>query len=186
MCRLLLYQKKSPTISHLFTASENSLSPPPLTFAPPDTPKLEIKVSPEDAIVKEGNSVNMTCQIISSNPEYLTIFWLKDGNRLKEQETLQREKKMVTLTLSSVTKDMSGKYHCAARNDIGSEQSQVALQVLCEPPGSWGGAGRVLAWMEARPLRGRQRSLLTPMPLASTPFSRCSETFLGSDPILTS
>lgn len=136
MCRPLLYQKKSPTIPHLFTASENSLSPPPLTFAPPDTPKLEIEVSPTEAIVKEGMSVTMTCKIISSNPESSTISWLKDGIPLTKQETLQREQKMLTLALTSVTKDMGGEYHCEARNEIGSEKSQVALQVLCEPPGS--------------------------------------------------
>lgn len=177
MCRLLLYQKKSPTISHLFTASENSLSPLPLTFAPPDSPKLEI--SPEEAIVKEGNSVTMTCQILSSNPEYSTISWLKDGIPLREKETLQREQKMLTLTLSSVTKNMSGEYHCEAHNDIGSEKLQVTLQVLCELSGSWGGAGRVLAWMKARPLRGRQRSLLTPTPLGFYTFFQMLRDFPG-------
>ncbi|XP_011380067.1 B-cell receptor CD22 isoform X2 [Pteropus vampyrus] len=126
------------------------------------TPKLEIKVSPEDATVKEGNSVTMTCQIISSNPEYLTIFWLKDGNRLEEQETLQREKKMVTLTLPSVTKDMSGKYHCVARNDIGSEQSQVALQVLYAPRHSW-------VQIQSSPAREGSGVALTCMAVANPP-----------------
>ena len=72
----------------------------------------------------------MTCQVISSNPEYRRITWLKDGNTLQEQETF-------TLTLSPVTKMMSGKYQCEAFNDVGSGQSDgVVLQVYCEPPGS--------------------------------------------------
>ncbi|XP_015975162.2 B-cell receptor CD22 isoform X3 [Rousettus aegyptiacus] len=97
------------------------------------TPKLEIEVSPTEAIVKEGMSVTMTCKIISSNPESSTISWLKDGIPLTKQETLQREQKMLTLTLTSVTKDVGGEYHCEARNEIGSEKSQVALQVLYAP-----------------------------------------------------
>ena len=125
--------------------------------APPDSPKLQITFSPGEAIVNKGNSVNMTspgeaivkkgdsvtmkCQIISSNPQYKTMSWFKDGNHLSEQETLHREQKTVTLTLSSVTKQMTGNYHCEAQNDIGSTKLEVTLQVHCEPPGSCGRVG---------------------------------------------
>lgn len=89
--------------------------------------------------------VTMTCQVISSNPEYQTLSWLKDGAPIREQETLQREQKTLKLTLPKVTKRMSGKYHCEARNDLGSSTSDVVLlQVRCEPPGSCGRAGREL------------------------------------------
>uniref|UniRef100_A0A8C0M5P0 B-cell receptor CD22 n=1 Tax=Canis lupus familiaris TaxID=9615 RepID=A0A8C0M5P0_CANLF len=90
-------------------------------------PKLKIEVSPGGANVTEGESVIMTCQVISSNPEYRRITWLKDGNTLQEQETF-------TLTLSPVTKMMSGKYQCEAFNDVGSGQSDgVVLQVYYPP-----------------------------------------------------
>nr|XP_025710220.1 B-cell receptor CD22 isoform X2 [Callorhinus ursinus] len=90
-------------------------------------PKLKIEVSPEGANVTEGESVTMTCQVISSNPEFRSIAWLKDGTQLREQETL-------TLTLSSVTRKMSGEYHCEAFNDLGSGQSdEVFLQVYYAP-----------------------------------------------------
>ncbi|XP_004417154.1 PREDICTED: B-cell receptor CD22 isoform X3 [Odobenus rosmarus divergens] len=90
-------------------------------------PKLKIEVSPEGANVTEGESVTMTCQVISSNPEFRSIAWLKDGTRLREQETL-------TLTLSSVTRKMSGEYQCEAFNDLGSGQSdEVFLQVYYAP-----------------------------------------------------
>ncbi|XP_045041553.2 B-cell receptor CD22 isoform X2 [Desmodus rotundus] len=113
------------------------------------SPKLQITFSPGEAIVNKGNSVNMTspgeaivkkgdsvtmkCQIISSNPQYKTMSWFKDGNHLSEQETLHREQKTVTLTLSSVTKQMTGNYHCEAQNDIGSTKLEVTLQVHYAP-----------------------------------------------------
>lgn len=113
--------------------------------APPDTPKLMIEVHPRE-IVTKGESVTMTCHINSSNPEPTSISWLKDRTPLREPGMLQRAQKTLTLTLSDVTKEMSGQYYCEARNDIGSETSRkVVLQVRCEPPGSWGGAGRELA-----------------------------------------
>lgn len=78
----------------------------------------------------KGDSVTMTCRVVSSNPTYdgLVVSWVKDGHRLQEQTTL-------TLTLREVTKDMSGKYHCEVSNDVGPGQSEeVALTVLCEFP----------------------------------------------------
>lgn len=71
--------------------------------------------------------MTMTCQVTSSNPEHGPVSWVKDGHRLPEQTP--------TLTLSEVTKDMSGKYCCQALNDLGLGQSEeVALTVLCEFP----------------------------------------------------
>lgn len=89
----------------------------------------------------------MACQVISSNPESWGISWLKDGTRLREQKT-------PTLTLSTVTKTMSGKYQCEAFNDLGSGRSdEVVLQVYCEPPGSWeGGRLGVSTGWNQRPL----------------------------------
>ncbi|ERE50658.1 sialoadhesin [Cricetulus griseus] len=77
----------------------------------------------------KGDSVTMTCRVVSSNPTYngLVVSWVKDGHRLQEQTT-------VTLTLREVTKDMSGKYHCEVSNDLGPGQSEeVALTVLFAP-----------------------------------------------------
>lgn len=87
----------------------------------------------------------MTCQVLSSNPPHWNIAWLKDGTRLMEQETLM-------LTLSAVTKEMSGKYQCEASNEIGSGQSEeVVLQVYRERPGSWEGGrqGVSRGWNQA-------------------------------------
>lgn len=72
-----------------------------------------------------GGSVNMTCQVTSSNPEHSPVSWVKDGHPLQKQTP--------TLILGEVTKDMSGKYHCQATNDLGLGLSEeVALTVLCE------------------------------------------------------
>lgn len=74
-----------------------------------------------------GGSVNMTCQVTSSNPEHSPVSWVQDGHSLQNQ--------MPTLILSKVTKDMSGKYRCQASNDLGLGRSEeVALTVLCEFP----------------------------------------------------
>lgn len=100
------------------------------------TPKLTIEVSPEEAIVTKGASVTMTCKILSSNPEVTNIRWLKDQTPVREPGMLWREQKMLKLTLSEVTKEMSGNYFCEAHNDIGSAKMQVTLQVhyVPEPP----------------------------------------------------
>ncbi|XP_049974914.1 B-cell receptor CD22 [Alexandromys fortis] len=87
-------------------------------------PQLTIKVSATE--VMEGDSVTMTCQVTSSNPEHSPVSWVKDGHRLPEQTP--------TLTLSEVTKNMSGKYRCQALNNLGTGRSEeVALTVLFPP-----------------------------------------------------
>ncbi|XP_040591448.1 B-cell receptor CD22 isoform X1 [Mesocricetus auratus] len=88
------------------------------------TPQLKMEVSPRE--VMKGDSVTMTCQVVSSNPKYGTVSWFKDGHRLQE--------KTLTLTLHDATKDMTGKYRCRVSNDLGPGQSEeVALTVLFAP-----------------------------------------------------
>ncbi|XP_036895540.1 B-cell receptor CD22 isoform X2 [Sturnira hondurensis] len=110
------------------------------------SPKLQITFSHGEAVVKEGNSVNMTslgeaivkerdsvtmkCQVISSNPQYDSIHWFKDGNLLSEHETQNLEQKTVTLSLPSVTKQMTGNYHYAP------EPSTVRITVSPAKEGS--------------------------------------------------
>ncbi|XP_060144722.1 B-cell receptor CD22 isoform X2 [Globicephala melas] len=90
-------------------------------------PKLKIQVSPREATVTEGESVNMTCQVVSSNPRHQKVAWLRDGILLEGKET-------PTLTLPEVTRRMSGQYQCKAHNDVGSEESEaVDLQVHYPP-----------------------------------------------------
>ncbi|KAL1769132.1 B-cell receptor CD22 isoform X1 [Sigmodon hispidus] len=87
-------------------------------------PQLMIEVKPTE--VMKGDSVTMTCQVVSSNPQYKTVSWTKDGQTLPKQT--------LTLTLHAVTKDMSGKYQCQASNDLGQGRSkEVALTVLFAP-----------------------------------------------------
>ncbi|XP_052022029.1 B-cell receptor CD22 isoform X2 [Apodemus sylvaticus] len=102
------------------------------------TPKLKIEVNPTE--VKEGNSVTMTCQVISSNPKLrkAVVSWFKDGHLLQEQEweweQKQERDQTATLTLHPVTKNMTGKYQCQASNVVGQGQSEeVALTVLYAP-----------------------------------------------------
>ncbi|KAK7800015.1 hypothetical protein U0070_022003, partial [Myodes glareolus] len=87
-------------------------------------PQLTIEVNSTEVMV--GGSVNMTCQVTSSNPEHSPVSWVKNGDPLQNQTP--------TLILSEVTKDMSGKYRCQATNDLGLGLSEeVALTVLFPP-----------------------------------------------------
>uniref|UniRef100_A0A2I3M6T3 B-cell receptor CD22 n=1 Tax=Papio anubis TaxID=9555 RepID=A0A2I3M6T3_PAPAN len=91
------------------------------------TPKLTIEVTSNETIVRKGDSVTMTCKVNSSNPEYTTVSWLKDGIPLKEQNTLM-------LTLHEVTKSQTGRYCCRVSNDVGPATSEkVFLQVQYPP-----------------------------------------------------
>lgn len=65
----------------------------------------------------------MTCQIISSNLEYRYIFWFKDGILLRSEEMWGAQEKF-KLILFIVIKEMSGKYQCEVRNDIGLGKSE--------------------------------------------------------------
>uniref|UniRef100_A0A8C9CCD4 B-cell receptor CD22 n=1 Tax=Phocoena sinus TaxID=42100 RepID=A0A8C9CCD4_PHOSS len=90
-------------------------------------PKLKIQVSPREATVTEGESVTMTCQVVSSNPRHQNVSWLRDGALLVGEET-------PTLTLPEVTRKMSGQYQCKAHNDVGSEKSEAVDLQVHHPP----------------------------------------------------
>ncbi|XP_003796144.1 B-cell receptor CD22 isoform X2 [Otolemur garnettii] len=88
-------------------------------------PKLKIEVSPPKPTVKQGESVSMTCKVISSNPEWKDVSWFKDGTPKSAQPTL---------TLPAVAKEDSGKYWCQASSDLGKNKSEeVALDVQYAP-----------------------------------------------------
>ncbi|KAK2088221.1 B-cell receptor cd22 [Saguinus oedipus] len=104
------------------------LAPPALSAL--DVPQLKINVTPSEPTVREGDSVTMTCEVSSSNPDYRTVSWRKDGVLLEGQNTL-------TLRLPEVTKHQSGTYCCQASNDVGTGMSgPVVLQVQCEALGA--------------------------------------------------
>nr|XP_036877473.1 B-cell receptor CD22 [Manis javanica] len=124
-------------------------------------PRLKIEVSPREAIVTEGQSVTMTCQIISSNPGYRNITWFKDGTPLRKEE-VHREQETLTLILSTVTKEMSGNYQCEACNDIGPGKSQVTLQVHYAP-------GPSTVWIHSSPAKEGKKVELTCTSQANPP-----------------
>ncbi|XP_037585756.1 B-cell receptor CD22 isoform X1 [Cebus imitator] len=90
-------------------------------------PQLKIKITPSELTVREGDSVTMTCEVSSSNPDYRTVSWRKDGALLEGQNTLR-------LALPAVTKHQNGTYCCQATNDVGTGMSDpVVLQVQYAP-----------------------------------------------------
>ncbi|XP_049757040.1 B-cell receptor CD22 isoform X1 [Elephas maximus indicus] len=91
------------------------------------SPKLKIEISSGKATVMEGESVIFACLVISSNPEHGDISWFKDSTKLIMQKTN-------VLTLSTVTKRDSGKYHCQSFNSVGAGKSEdVVLHVQFTP-----------------------------------------------------
>lgn len=157
LCRPCSIRIKAPPTSHHFQPLRIPCPLPHCPSAPPDTPKLEVQVSPREATVREGESVTMTCQVISSHPEYWHVWWLKDGTLLSRERTF-------SLTLPRVTRQMSGKYQCQAQNAIGSGISEgVDLKVHCEPPRSWGG-GRAATQTLGREALEASAHFLLPTP----------------------
>ncbi|XP_076988242.1 B-cell receptor CD22 isoform X2 [Tamandua tetradactyla] len=128
------HHRKNLTCQLWNHAEERILSEETVLLDVKHCPKIE--VSPREATVMEGEDVTLTCHVISSNPESQSVSWYKDGNRLREKE--------YNLTLSTVTKKESGKYHCEVRNSVGSENSkEVVLQVQYAPEPS---KVQILTW----------------------------------------
>ena len=69
----------------------------------------------------QGDSVELTCEIIDGSPEP-QISWFKDGHLLsKEVKT--------TLILANVTERDEGRYTCKAQNTGGSSNDSIDITV---------------------------------------------------------
>ena len=80
-------------------------------------PEVVISVAPN--LIKEGNSVNLTCEVVAGRPEP-QITWLKNttlkGNSL-------------SLLFTEITKEDEGWYTCEAKNAAGVSTKDVNISV---------------------------------------------------------
>jgi len=70
---------------------------------------------------QEGDSVNLTCEIIKGFPEP-QIFWFKDGDPLSK-------KVKTTLILTNITDRDEGRYTCKAQNAGGNSTDSINITV---------------------------------------------------------
>ena len=80
-------------------------------------PEVVISVAPK--LIKEGNSVNLTCEVVAGRPEP-QITWLKNttlkGNSL-------------SLFFTEITKEDEGLYTCRAKNAAGVSTKDVNISL---------------------------------------------------------
>ncbi|XP_051720106.1 B-cell receptor CD22 isoform X2 [Ctenopharyngodon idella] len=89
---------------------------------------IDVKYGPKDVTVeppigvadfKEGDKLELSCSVKKSNPEVKQFTWYNNNNLLQQTSKI--------LSISSVTADDSGFYHCCADNGIKSEKSNEIL-----------------------------------------------------------
>lgn len=93
---------------------------------PSDGPK-DVTVEPPIGVAdfKEGDKLELSCSVKKSNPEVKQFTWYNNNNLLQQTSKI--------LSISSVTADDSGFYHCCADNGIKSEKSnEILVSVKCK------------------------------------------------------
>ena len=80
-------------------------------------PKVDI--SGASNLIIEGNSVNLTCNVVEGRPEP-QITWLKNN-------TLHRQS--LSLFFSEITKGDEGRYTCKAENAAGFDTKDIDISV---------------------------------------------------------
>lgn len=89
-------------------------------------PKVMINVRTSVQTVMVGSSVEFECHAIG-DPEP-TVRWSKVGGSLPDHVEIRGN----ILRIVRVVESDSGQYRCTATNNVGSEYSQVLLNVQCE------------------------------------------------------
>ena len=86
-----------------------------------------------DAIVKEGDTLNLTCSVESFPPSLITWTKLSDKNMKNGTETcLQNDTEIATLIIPNVTAEHSGRYICTAKHVDSTPTVYVDVTVTCE------------------------------------------------------
>lgn len=89
-------------------------------------PKVMIKVRTSVQTVMVGSSVEFECHAIG-DPEP-TVHWSKVGGSLPDHVKIREN----VLRIDHVVESDSGQYRCTATNNVGSEYSEVVLNIQCE------------------------------------------------------
>ena len=87
-----------------------------------------------DAIVKEGDTLYLTCSVESFPPSLIT--WTKLGLNTNLQNgidaNLQNDTGLSTLIITNVTAEHSGRYICTAKHVDSTPTVYVDVTVTCE------------------------------------------------------
>lgn len=89
-------------------------------------PKVMIKVRTSVQTVMVGSSVEFECHAIG-DPEP-TVHWSKVGGSFPDHVEIRGN----ILRIDHVVESDSGQYRCTATNNVGSEYSEVVLNIQCE------------------------------------------------------
>ena len=81
-----------------------------------------MNISGASNLIIEGNSVNLTCEIVAGRPEP-EITWFKSNTLLRESWSLLFPK---------IKKSDEGQYTCRAENDAGNDTKHVNISVKGE------------------------------------------------------
>ncbi|XP_073719546.1 B-cell receptor CD22 [Misgurnus anguillicaudatus] len=78
----------------------------------------QVKITPAVNIndLREGDELKLTCSVGGSNPAVRWFYWYRDNSQLWDQTSQ-------TLTISGVTPEHKGSYHCEANNGINTAKS---------------------------------------------------------------
>ncbi|XP_068800017.1 sialoadhesin isoform X2 [Struthio camelus] len=72
---------------------------------------IKVSMNPSTRNVRVGDTVSFTCTVNSSYPPIATYRWYKDGMAVADEQIL---------TIQQVRREDYGRYHCEAKNSVGS------------------------------------------------------------------
>ena len=86
-----------------------------------------------DAIVKEGDTLNLTCSVQSFPPSLIMWTKLSDKNVKNGTETnLQNDTEIATFIIPNMTAEHAGKYICTAKHLNNTLTKEVDITVICK------------------------------------------------------
>ena len=94
-----------------------------------------------DTIVREGSTTTITCEALGYPPP--TVVWSRTNGTLSDRVSVSDNVSVptgngnvtrvsVNLTITNARREDTGVYMCSARNEIGSDDSNVNVTVQCK------------------------------------------------------
>lgn len=96
-----------------------------LKFFVLDAPSVDLTMTPRQSVIKEGDSLTLTCNVKRSNPKPDSYRWWKNRKQVSQIHMSQS-----TYHLGQVEPEDSGSYKCTATNSEGTGTSNsINVQV---------------------------------------------------------
>lgn len=77
----------------------------------------------ENTVVREGDNVEMHCNVIAGIPDP-TVIWLQVATGEKKEEN--------PLKITNISRAQAGEYRCTANNTCGEESTVTDIDVQCK------------------------------------------------------